>query len=137
MTANTRRAALLALAERVEGAEEVDSHLDDAVVTLLGWRRSRGGFFNGWWAPPGSEEWQPHSPSYTASIDAAMMLVPMPKDAGKWWSLAIGCAGVAFARVRMYGEAAAYREYIGQAYIPALALTAAALRALAAEEVVE
>lgn len=64
------RAALLALAERVEGLEGPDRVVDVEIATALGC----GWDYAADWGPRGLE--RPVAYPYTASIDAAMMLVP-------------------------------------------------------------
>ena len=133
----TNRATLLALADRVEKASGPDRELDAAVcVAALGMFEEGGsvGFTGrGDMRPP---------PNFTASIDAALSLVPdgWRVNSADWsipgryrWML----KGPCLKRVPNDdgGWDAGDDWYVGAASrgTPALALTAAALRALAQE----
>jgi hypothetical protein len=104
------KAELLALAARVEAATGADRELDaeivrrDAAISVL------------WWDSP---------PAYTASLDAAASLVP----AGWSFEIRSTSAGRAWACAFTPGHFAGQC----QGNPPALALTAAALRAMAEE----
>ena len=114
------RAELLALAERVERAEWADLDLDRAVVEAIGWRFPNEGFAT---TPDGRVVLRSHVPRYTSSLDAAASLVPDGWD----WERYRSPTGMAMM---------VFRDGIGchgHAATPALALTAAALRALAQE----
>lgn len=114
------RAQLLDLAARVEAAKGADRALDADVARSIGWRQVAGsplddGMIFG--KPPRSPDWL-HVPACTASLDAAASLVP------DGWSYNVhSLPRSAAAKV---GHTAR-----GLAATPALALTAAALRALA------
>jgi hypothetical protein len=134
------RTAMLALAERVEQATGPDRELDAAIAVAVRWR------WEGWRKGDlAIEEADARSgmayvadqvrnstnsiwrllPAYTASIDAAMTLVPEGEDyaiervGGEHW-----CS------VDANGE----RQPCVGAATPALALSAAALRSLAKQE---
>ena len=125
----TDRATLLALADRVEAATGPDREMDAEIAFAVGWRKSRGE----WWKPPGGE-WGLVLPTFTASLDAALSLVPE----GWRWSVDFtqrapyqDCG-----RADLYAPGSGYKPADVQdvyAATPALALTAAALRALAQE----
>jgi hypothetical protein len=129
----TRRADILALASRVEAAGGADRALDGAIATALGWTEVHASFLRAdLGRPPGVIDWWDHVPSYTASLDAALSLVPE----GLAWTLgqnvhhhywlasanSINADGAPFS----VGNGT-HTKY------PALALTAAALRAIAEE----
>ncbi len=120
------RAELLALAERVEKAAGADRELDAEIArTLLPHNaeyitRSRDGWSYRIFAGVGWDDEWIETRRYTASLDAAASLVP----AG--WAWCVHDVGVASAmRAPTIVKA--------QGATPALALTAAALRAMAAE----
>jgi hypothetical protein len=114
---------LIALAERVEAASGPDRELDAAINTALrlGSDWSRG-------TPEASRVWALH---FTASLDAAMTLVPEPQ------SFTISHCGNTCARVQIIGGDPCSNdpEFDGDAASPALALAAASLRALAAARI--
>jgi hypothetical protein len=125
---------LLRLAERCEAATGPDRELDDEIARALGWTQHTDEddpvFVNQtstWWAEPG-REWSTCSvvPSYTASLDAAMTLVP------EGWRPIIDMAseeGAALVDLWALPEASPKptRKH-AKAATPALALCAAALR---------
>ena len=100
------RDALLVLADRVE-REPPSQELDDAIGRAMLHTRLPGN------APPYQH--------YTTSLDAAVTLVP----ASHAWR--VGSGGWADVHVR-------FKRWDGAADTPAAALTAAALRAIAAQE---
>jgi hypothetical protein len=124
----TNAAELIALAERVEGASGPDWRLDEQIAEALGWywrKETRLGL-NG--RTPGRMVWRKPNgakaplPKFTASLDAAMTLVPE-----EVYIKLVGPAGKTHS-ARLDGK----RLYMGQVGIAAtfpLALTAAALRA--------
>ena len=126
-----RRIDLKELAERCEQAAGPDRELDEAIVlTALGWKRAdykRGGRTIRAW--DNGEYRQERAPDfYTASLDAAMTLVPdgisvrlfvHPDESH--------CDIYQSHQAKEMGEAE-------QAATPALALCAAALRAIAAHQ---
>ena len=103
------RAELLALAERVEAATGADRDIDHAIYAA----------FNPDKPIPYDRRLLPWEHLYTASLDAAMSLVP----SGEYWE----CGPLP--------DMSQYRGRVGMkaayAATPALALTAATLRALA------
>lgn len=124
---------LLALAERVERAVQPDREIDCLIRCALSgrpnWRALNMGDGFGWGifseTTAGHARFFSDVPMYTASLDAAMTLVP--RDAS--WSLydVIGKRE----SVRMYGDG---YDVLVQGATPALALTAACLRARARGE---
>ena len=114
---------LLKLALRVEALSGPERHVDADIAEALGWHQYSGA---NWIGPLG----QIAVPSYTVSLDAAMTLVP------KGWAWSVldrrttgyskpnGQCWTKEDRSTLHGDAAT----------PALALCAAALRALAKEE---
>lgn len=75
---------LLDLAARCEAAEGPDRELDCAIDALLGWRQMpnpthAGGLIDMMIGPDGKTE-RRTVPAYTASLDAAMTLVPEGSD---------------------------------------------------------
>jgi hypothetical protein len=126
----TRRDELLALAARVEAAQGADRELDGEISRAIGtpgWRLSDAGR----WFQSCLRRAQ-FAP--TSSLDAAVSLVPE----GWEWAAGIntpgyfrdGCAGWARVFPRSRQDQGTGNRY---ATTPALALTAAALRALAEE----
>jgi hypothetical protein len=120
------------LAERCEAATGPDRELDIAILThpAFGYRDvfEDGRLFDrgndGYWSLEGDEKNGP-LPSPTASLDAAMTLVP------EGWEWAVGMVeGKRIAGCRQPGPGAPCPEI--EAATPALALCAAALRARAA-----
>lgn len=125
------RADLIALAARVEQAQGPDRELDAAIATMLGWTEVHGSVlrpdFRGG-RPPGVIDWWDIVPIYTASLDAALTLVPE----GYVWTLHGEPGGAGLAGVqpdRGDGDGCDYSDV--NAATPVLALTAAALRARA------
>ena len=123
---------LIELAERVEALAGPDREVDFAIARTLGWREVGNptcamGLMGRWYHPDGKMTDHLGSPRYTASLDAAMTLVPEGNDA--------------LVRLFPNGKGGAH-VYPGMratlpmisAVTPPLALTAAALRALAAQE---
>lgn len=137
-------AELLALAERCEAATGADWELNADIASALGWHQlgKEHGAFAGSWVHP--EAWadlqddplvrdlsEDLPPAYTVSLDAAMTLVPERCDcryfiddpSGTSWKLCEFTGG----RITILGEG------VTGGY-PALALTAAALRARASTQ---
>lgn len=122
------RAELLALAERVEKAQGADRGLDAAVFLACGphaipWRHAEGGnLYSGGLGTT--------APAYTASLDAAASLVPE----GCSWGIVSDFfhSGKPAAKVGKSRSEASENPWHSAA-TPALALTAAALRARAEE----
>ena len=140
---------LLALAERVEKETGPDRELDADVFMAFGRDQPFRGRFQAWNCPnnheiehgmsmdqaiaAGCPTWRAanlfHTPTYTASLDAAMTLVP------EGWSFEVRCSGTGDR-----GQASAWNPMKAPGHeevrvmgcaTPALALTAAALRARA------
>lgn len=129
----TDKATLLALAERVEALTGPDASTNADILRAFGWTSGNGGIAV---RPDGSlSSWVP---DYLGSLDATMTLVPEGClfhvrslwDGPETWG---------YAHVHTYAEDAEdcdgkrhLDDYVGNAATPALALTAAALRAHAA-----
>lgn len=116
MTPDTEAAKIAALADRCEAATGPDREIDRAIIDAFGWRNDHGVPI-----PPGYIG----IPAYTASLDAAMTLVP--KGAPEWNVEGWGSpSAVHDGRLSTGWVSGARRVY---AATPALALCAAALRA--------
>jgi hypothetical protein len=138
--------ALLKLAERCENATGQDRELDKLIAPHAGWKEagklSVMGSKMPAWLPPGksgADNKVLKVPAFTASLDAAMTLVP------DGWEPVIDC-GVSrrynrLHRADLWGHETHYDSggmpfddhEKGDAATPALALCAAALRARAAQ----
>ncbi len=119
----TDAAGLRALAERVERAEGADRDLDGAVASVV--LPNVESYDGDWWWGP-HDDAPLHVPAYTASLDDAVSLVPE----GKVWCLfGVGYGNNPRSEAYVEDDDA---DYPGGAATPALALTAAALRARAA-----
>jgi hypothetical protein len=111
---------LLALAERCEQAAGPDRELDAEIALAAGWERKWNDSDkpHGWYWRRGDYSWTAEMegipPNYTASLDAAVTLVPE------------GCGWM------VMGNAAKVGRWPSRGATPALALCAAALRARAA-----
>lgn len=103
---------LMELAAKVEQAEGPDRELDEAIRLLVERNEKVVLDLTGGYVPPST-------PAYTASLDAAMMLVPE----GAAWIVGFAVDGVPFANVDF--------DRRTTAATPALALVAASLRAKA------
>ena len=128
------RAALLALAARVEAAAAGSRELNEEVALATGWTHRTTRDTPGWEAPPHPNApnvgmiMGPSCPDWTRSLDAALALKPQGwfleledrtwSADPHWWARLIARDDVAF----------------GKTATPALALTAAALKALAEME---
>lgn len=112
----TAEESLLELAERCEASAGPSRSLDfDIAVDVLGYKRIEDRFM-----------W---SPQFTASIDAAMLLVP---DRARWMLRGIASGSLPFfyeAFVNLSDVTHTGSKIVGQATTPALALIAACLRA--------
>lgn len=106
---------LLDLAERVERATGPDRELDADIALATGWKHRSGADWHR------VLEWE--RPAWTASLDAAMQLVPEGMERRV---LNICSSGQTRALI-YYNKAMRYCS--GDAATPALALTAACLRA--------
>lgn len=157
------RAKLLELAARVEAATGADRQLADEALLACGWQlnhdaddiaawRIDPGTCEGedgadhpvtlddrmrWacWYPPGSRPFRDswidghYRPNPLASVDAAMSLVPK----GHWAEGALGSANDTWASIEIHAPTTYDPVGTSTAASPALAVTAAALRALAAQ----
>jgi hypothetical protein len=133
---------LIALAERCEAATGPDWKLDGLIADELSDWENLGGH---WEQHKVSGERRrtsyPPAPLYTASIDAAMTLVPEGWAVGslEWWPMRSRGAGITLLETGSIGgadwhgyDALFHADARARAATPALALCAAALRARAA-----
>lgn len=130
---------LLELAERCEKAEGPDRELGREVLLACGWRKTQAGHFLGpifLWSSPDwassfdDDRFHRHDP--TASIDAALTLVPDGTGHDPFWMLkASNPNNPSGCRAEIWAKDVS-RPFRGKAATPALALCAAALRARAA-----
>lgn len=118
------------LADRCEAASEGSFDLDNEILIALGysWRGM------GYWFRDDSHQWK-GGKSFTTSLDAAMTLVPEDaSETATFWQIGNDGEGgdPALFKVRiLIVSRLASEKHIGLADTPALALTAAALRARA------
>ena len=128
----TQAETLIALAERVENLDGPDRHVDAEIDAALGWRRvenptAAGGLIDLWHAPDGTMKRRDERLHlYTASLDAAMSLVP---EGWVWTINQFPDKASAYLVNSACQMARPHEQYQAT---PALALTAAALRARAA-----
>ena len=113
-------ADLLKLAASCEQARGPDRELDAAICKALGWKTWERTDGKPWEAQNIERGWF-NMPAFTASLDAAMTLVP------EGWSVALHAHSENENRACVYYGLAA--ETFSYAATPALALCAAALRA--------
>jgi hypothetical protein len=126
------RVGLFELAARCEAAEGPDRELDEAIARTLGWRTMDDGYGrHTLWLPPGwksGDGGAKHStPAFTASIDAALTLVPEGLSRSMLEDPRISRA-VAHVRTKSILDPDKL-EWSGYAKTLPLALCAAALRA--------
>lgn len=125
------RAKLRELADRVEAAEGPDRNLDVEIAPLAGLRIVETGHPLGRCCYDKNGHGVP-LPAFTASLDAAMTLVPdefqRPPALTVQRSRNFGCCAVVWTNSEFN------RSVRGDAKTPALALTAACLRAIASQE---
>jgi len=123
------REELIALAAKVEGLSGPDRELDWQIVTATG----KADFFRQYAKEP--LKYRGLVPSYTASLDAAMALVPtkpFPElRIGRWWWMVEAWPEECLAHIAYENGNSGVPEYSGKAATAALALTAAALKARA------
>jgi hypothetical protein len=138
---------LLALAERCETATGPDRELDVAIgltgkfyvaeprypsaEPMIGYVDE-----DGVRVEPGNGEQDRLVPCYTASIEAALTLIPSPAEYPGSKTFLIDCA----TQTSVYSQPVAYvwndkGKHMGKGHTPALALCAAALRARAAQAI--
>jgi hypothetical protein len=116
---------LLELAERCEAATGRGRALEESIAIALGWKpyefEDENDYHERGWHSPGNP--MPHSsiPRWTASLGAAMILVPEG-----WWAV-VDTKG----RATLFPERGSGSQLMAKAETPALALCAAALRARA------
>lgn len=93
-TKAARIEVLTALRDRLAKATGPDRALDESIALTFGWKDRDAGM---WWLPPNTpaspRTWVMGVPSFTASIDAAVTLVPdghsqhiNQADDGSWWA---------------------------------------------------
>jgi hypothetical protein len=127
----TTTAALLALAERCEAAAGPDYQMGLAIAEAAGYRpvpnpTSAGGLVGRWYDPDGCMTTHEGPPLFTASVDAALTLVP------KGWSKRqYGTDG--FSDSPCYATLTYDALRFARAKTEPLAICAAALRARAAQ----
>ena len=132
----TDRATLLALADRCEQAAEPDRELDVAIARALSWKPLYRDDYSKWWSPAAVEDSRARKrsilhhptqplPAFTASLDAAIALVP------EGWTWARFHGGVVEC-MTLNGPGNSILFERGEGVSAALALCAAALRARAA-----
>ncbi|MCA0318185.1 MAG: hypothetical protein LCH88_08965 [Proteobacteria bacterium] len=119
---------LIALAERVEGLQGPDREVDAEVFRALGWQPS----FWGWNAE--GDRYTPKQPDFTASLDAVCTLIAekLPGWQTEQITWAPEPGGHVIASIGNFGVGDDYRCGMTEepCATPALALLAAALRAL-------
>lgn len=122
------------LVERLEAAEGPSRELDAEIARALGWKDVGIGPHAPqtvkWVRPDGSETFN-RLPAYTASIDAALTLVP------EGWEWTVGntyAEGRTFARVENFALKGEPNFNVDGQRPPALALTIAALKAREADD---
>ncbi len=125
----SRKDELLALADRVEALTGADREGDEAIANAIGHALLT-------WEVEGDRYTTAHR--FTASLDAAMSLVPTEPfpnlRCGKWWWMLEVREWESVAHIAYENHDAGIPEYGATAATPALALTVAALRAIAATE---
>lgn len=115
------------IADRVEKLSEPDREIDAVIAYALGWRHVSDGHMRGWEGP--DRKRQAALPCFTGSLDAALTLVP--EDHAHSVQFSAGTLGEAWLYPPdNFGD----REFYSKAASMPLALTAAALRALAASQ---
>lgn len=125
------RDELLALAQKVAMATGPDRELDGAIARSRGWTFEKmKGDARPYFRKPGATAYYMRSdaPTFTASIDAALTLVP----AGCWAEGALGRHDCTRSALEIHAPMTYDPLGHAEAATPALALTAAALRAQAA-----
>jgi len=131
------KAGLVALADRVEALAKECGQTDREIFAALGTHvfEKRDRDKKAWWYPVDDSKWSPRIdeylkiPRFTASLDAAMTLVP--KRSWTRFDVWPEDFGASTASVYLIGRDIE-GGFSARAATPALALTAAALRAIAA-----
>jgi hypothetical protein len=132
----TDRATLLALAERCEQAAGPERELDVAIARALDWKPLYRDDYSQWWPPAAVADARERKrsilhhptqplPMFTASLDAAVTLVPEGWTWGRFHSGTVEC-------MTLNGPDNSILVERGEGISTALALCAAALRARAA-----
>ena len=123
------RAELLALAARVEQTTGADQAINEQVAEAAGWRVKAADGLRYW--RKGDKSWTAEMdgvpPNFLEDLNAAVSLVP----AGAFWR--VGHDGEGPDPSRFYATVLNRHQWHGRADTPALALTAAAIRAMAGE----
>jgi hypothetical protein len=120
----SRKDELIALAERVEALTGPDREINKALVPLVGLRLVEEGHPFGLCCYDANGHGVP-LPNFTASLDAAMSLVPEGWVSVRGWDYRNRASRAIFI------DDEGVRLFWGRAATPALAMTAAALRAIA------
>lgn len=118
------------LIEKLENAISPDGALDDDLAKVLGWTFTKmKGDARPYWRKPGETAYYMRiaRPNFTASIDAALTLVPENWD----WSVSPSEACVSSKDGRFL--ASGDREFYARHAVPAIALCIAVLRARSSE----
>lgn len=129
-----------ALAERIEQATEPSRELDAEIALAVGWTYRLRGDGHCWFPPNSKYPWEHEmdAPPFTASIDAALTLVPE----GLEWSVSfirdrVGLPDEAIIYLKPFYEFEAddpEAMVICYGHTPSLALCTAALRAASASQ---
>jgi hypothetical protein len=116
------------LADRVERLSGPDFDVDRDIAIMLGWTPfNMGGYTTD---PQGKT--REGFPKFTASLDAAMTLIEGPKDYPGSKTFVVDCAGQTTVHFQPVAHVWSDKgKHTAKARTPALALTAAALRARA------
>lgn len=135
------------LLRRVESATGADREIGREILLALGWQRTLVGHFHGplyYWSPPGSARSSLSGkdddlPDITTSLDAALALVERVLPGWLWevTTITTGVGGIRYPTALVMSPDHAPGEEIqtfGEARTPALALLAALLKALIAEQ---
>jgi hypothetical protein len=134
---------LLALADRCEQAAGPDRELDVAIARALGWKPLYRDDYSKWWPPAAVEDSRARKrsilhhptqplPAFTASLDAAVTLVPEGCDWHCQSNPSVTACWASVSPVKRGIELLEWGSGMRRASTPALALCAAALRARAA-----
>ena len=132
----TDRKALLELGDRCE-REEPSRELDEAIALACGWESHKAAWGLVWWRKIGAPDWEMSCPRFTTSLDSAATLVPpnsWRETNGPRKYIHIPSPAPNFWRCEITTWEGTARDHIGWAKSEAMAICAAALRALASQE---